>query len=134
MAEPDTTSPQEPHLAVLLARLLHDAQALLLQQLALLRAELGEAAGKLLGGVLMVLAGTAVLVIGGLALLAAVILLLGRLVPLWAASGLTGLIVAAIGTALVLYGRKLLARASIMPRQSLQVLSETGDWLREELT
>ena len=134
MAEPDTTSPQEPHLAVLLARLLHDAQALLLQQLALLRAELGEAAGKLLGGVLMVLAGTAVLVIGGLALLAAVVLLLGRLVPLWAASGLTGLIVAAIGTALVLYGRKLLARASIMPRQSLQVLSETGDWLREELT
>jgi Putative Actinobacterial Holin-X, holin superfamily III len=132
MADPGAAS-QEPRLAALLAQLLHDAQALLLQQLALFRAEIGENAGKLLGGVLVVLAGIAVAVVGGLALLAAVILLLGRLMPLWAASAATGLAVASIGAALVLYGRRLIARASVMPRQSLQSLRETGDWLREEL-
>jgi uncharacterized membrane protein YqjE len=134
MAENDAAPPHEPRLAALLAQLLRDAETLLLQQLALLRAEIGENAGQLLGGALVLLAGLAVALIGGLGLMAAAILLLGLVMPLWAASAVIGLVVVAVGAALVFYGRRLIARATVMPRRSWQALRETGDWLREELT
>ncbi len=134
MADQDTASPHEPGLAALLARLFRESETLLLQQLALLRAETGENARRLIGGVLVLLAGAGVCLVGGLALLAAIILLLGRVLPLWAAAAVVGGVVAALGAALMLYGRRLVARASLVPRQSWQVMRETGDWLREELT
>jgi len=134
MAEEDAAPPHEPGLAALLTKLFRDAETLLLQQLALLRAELGENAVRMIGGFLVLLAGAAVALIGGLALVAAAILLLGRVMPLWAASGLVGVAIIAVGIALILYGRRLIARASLVPRQSWQALRETGDWLREELT
>ncbi len=134
MADQDTASPHEPGLAALLARLFRDSETLLLQQLALVRAEIGENAGRLAGGMAVLLAGIAVCLMGGLALVAALILLLGQVMPLWAAAAAVGLAVAALGAALVLYARRQLARASLVPRQSWQVMRETGDWLKDELT
>lgn len=129
----NTSSSHEPGLARLVKQLFADAETLLLQELALFRAELGENAGKLVGGLLVLLAGVALALIGGLALVAALILLLGRLMPLWLASGIVGIATAAAGGALMLYGRRLVVRASLVPRQSWQSLRETGEWLREEL-
>jgi hypothetical protein len=129
-----TSFPPEPGLTKLLKQLFGEAETLLLQELALVRAEMGENAGKLIGGILVLLAGVAVASIGGLALVAALILLLGQVMPLWSAAGVVGIAVAAIGVALVLYGRRLVARASRVPRRSWQSLRETSEWLREELT
>ncbi len=134
MADQDSAPPHEPGLAALLARLFRESETLLLQQLALLRAEIGENAGKLISGVLVILAGAAISLVGGLALVAAIILLLGRVLPLWGAAAVVGVVILALGGALILYGRRLVARASLVPRQSWQVMRETGDWLREELT
>jgi hypothetical protein len=130
----DTSSPQEPGLAQLLERLFYEAETLVVQELALLRAEMGENASKLIGGILVLLAGVAVASIGGLALVAALILLLGLVMPVWLAAAVVGAAVAVIGVVLVLYGRRLVARASLVPRHSWQSLRETGTWLREELT
>jgi hypothetical protein len=126
--------PPEPGLTQLLKQLFGEAETLLLQELALVRAEMGENAGKLIGGVFVLLAGVAVTSIGGLALVAALILLLGLIMPLWLAAAVIGVAVAAIGAALMLYGRRVVARASLMPRRSWQSLRETSEWLREELT
>jgi hypothetical protein len=134
MAENDTASSREPGLAGLLTRLFRESETLLLQQLALVRAEIGENAGRLAGGVAVLLAGIIVCLMGGLALIAAVILLLSQVMALWAAAAVVGGVVTALGAGLVLYGRRLLARASLVPRQSWQVMRETGDWLRDELT
>ncbi len=134
MAEHDNASPREPGLAALLTRLFRESETLLLQQLALVRAEIGENAGRFAGGVAVLLAGIVLCLIGGLALIAALILLLGKLVPLWAAAALVGAAVTALGAALVLYARRMMARASLVPRQSWQAMRETGDWLRDELT
>jgi hypothetical protein len=65
---------------------------------------------------------------------AALVLLLGLVMPLWLAAASVGIAVVGIGGTLVLYGRRLVARASLVPRQSWQSLRETGEWLREELT
>jgi len=130
----DIPSSPEPGLAPLLKRLFDEAETLLLQEFALVRAEMGENAGKLLGGIVILLAGIAVTSIGGLVLVAALVLLLGLVMPLWAAAAVVGGAVAVIGVALVLYGKRVVARVSLVPRRSWQSLRETSEWLREELT
>jgi hypothetical protein len=130
----DRADPDEHHLATLLARLWRDSETLLSQQLALLGAELGENADRLVLGVLALLVGTAVVLIGGLAIATALILLLGHVMPLWVASALIGVLATAAGAALAFYGRRLVARVSVVPPQSWHALRETVDWLRQELT
>lgn len=131
----DSPSPNEPSpLADLIARLLRDAEALLLQELTLARAEIGETMGRLVGGGVLLLAGIAIGLCGGLALAAALVLLLGEIMPKWLACALVGAFVAALGGALALYGRHLLAKAVLVPRRTLRSLQETGQWMSEELT
>jgi putative superfamily III holin-X len=125
--------PQDATLAALLGQLFRDAETLLLQELALFRAELGENAGRLAGGALFVVAGVAVSLIGGLAVVAALIVLLGAIMPFWLASALVGALFCGSGAALILYGRRLIARATLVPRQTWHSLRETGEWLGEEL-
>jgi hypothetical protein len=127
-------SPHEQGLAQLLGQLFRDAETLLLQELALVRAEIGESAGNAIGGALLALVGVVVSLVGGLAIVAAIILLLGKLLPLWLSSALVGIAALAVGGGLIFWGKRRLARASVVPRQSWQALRETGDWLREELT
>lgn len=131
---PESAASGEPTLAALLSQLFHDAETLLLQELALFRAELGESVGRVLSGGVLMAAGLLALHVGGLSLVAALALLLGYVVPLWLACLLVGLPVAAVGAALVLYGRHMAASATIVPHRSLQAMRETGEWLREELT
>ena len=126
-------SPHEPGLSQLLGQLFRDAETLLLQELALIRAELGESAGNLVGGAFLALAGMAVSLIGGLAIVSAVIIFLGKYLPLWISAGLVGIAALAAGAILILWGKRRLARASAVPRHSWQALRETGDWLKEEL-
>jgi Putative Actinobacterial Holin-X, holin superfamily III len=124
---------QEATLAALLGQLFRDAETLLLQELALFRAELGANAARLATGALVIGSGIAVALIGGLAMVAALVALLGAIMPIWLASALVGLIFCGSGGALILYGRRLIARASLVPRETWRSLRETGEWLGEEL-
>jgi hypothetical protein len=124
---------QEATLAALLGQLFRDAETLLLQELALFRAELGANAARLATGALVITSGIAVALIGGLAMVAALVALLGAIMPIWLASALVGLILCGSGGALILYGRRLIARASLVPRETWRSLRETGEWLGEEL-
>lgn len=125
--------PRSP-IAALLSRLFSEAETLLLQELALFRAELGENAGRMVGGALVVLAGLLALLIGALELVTALTVLLSHVLPLWLSCALVGLVIAAAGALLVLYGRRLVGRATLVPRRTLESLRQTGDWVREELT
>ena len=126
-------APQDARLATLLGQLFRDAETLLLQELALFRAELGANAGRLATGALVIAAGIAVALIGGLALVAALVALLGAVMPLWLAAALVGVVFCGSGGALILYGRRVIARARLVPRETWRSLRETGEWLGEEL-
>jgi len=138
MSDDNTTSSgafsHEPGLGPLLAQLFRDAESLLLQELSLLRAEIGDNAAHLIGGALAILAGLTVCLVGMLALVAAVIMVLGKLMPIWLAACLVGATIVAAGALLALWGRRRLARAKLVPRHTWQSLRETGEWLKEELT
>lgn len=124
---------QDATLATLLGQLFRDAETLLLQELALFRAELGANAARLATGALVIAAGIAVALIGGLALVAALVALLGAIMPIWLAAALVGLVFCGSGAALILYGRHVIARASLVPSETWRSLRETGEWLGEEL-
>jgi hypothetical protein len=133
-AAPEGEKRRESLFVELLSELFREAETLLLQEFALFRAELGENAGRFAGGVLVMLAALLVVLIGAIGLLAAATLLLGQLMPIWLACALMGIMVIAGGVLLGLYGRRLIARAALMPERTLQSLRETGAWIREELT
>jgi uncharacterized membrane protein YqjE len=125
---------RQASLATFLSRLFSDAESLLLQELALFRAELGENAGRLLSGALLALAGVLVVLIGMLGLVAALTIMLSGIIPLWLACALVGLAVGAVGALLLLYARRLMQSASFVPARTLQSLRETRDWMHAELT
>ena len=125
--------PEDASLATLLGQLFRDAETLLLQELALFRAEIGANAGRLATGALIIAAGVAVALIGGLALVAALVALLSAIMPLWLAAALVGVVFCGSGGALILYGRRVIARASLVPRETWRSLRETGEWLGDEL-
>ena len=134
-AESHDSGPQkDPALADLLSRLFHDTEALLLQELALARAEIGENLGQLVVGLALLLAAVAIGFTGALALVAAVILLLGNLMPLWTAFAIVGAAVLGTGAIVAFCGYRLTARSARLPRRTLQSLRDTGAWAREELT
>jgi hypothetical protein len=133
-AAPDSDPHRQSLFVNLLSQLFREAETLLLQEFALLRAELAENAGRFAGGMLVILAGLLTVLIGVVALLAAATLLLGQVLPMWLACAIVGIVVIAIGALLALYGRRLMARAALTPRRTLQSLRETGAWIREELT
>jgi predicted ABC-type sugar transport system permease subunit len=133
-AAPEGERPRESLFVDLLSQLFRDAETLLLQEFALLRAELAENAGRFAGGVLVILAGMLVVLVGTIGIIAAATLLLGSYMPMWLACALVGAVVIALGVLLGLYGRRLVARAMLRPERTLQSLRETGSWIREELT
>jgi Putative Actinobacterial Holin-X, holin superfamily III len=134
LAAPEGQKPRESLLVDLLSQLFRDAETLVLEEFALLRAELAENAGRFARGLFAMLAGLLVALIGAIGLVAAATLLLGQVMPAWLACALVGGIAAIIGLLLALYGRHLVARATLMPDRTVQSLRETGAWIREELT
>lgn len=133
-AAPQGDQREDSLLVNLLSRLFRDAETLLLQELTLFRAEMTENVGDLALGVFIVLAALLTVLIGAIAIMAALTLSLGYLMPMWLACALVGLLVIAAGVLLGLYGRRLIARGTLKPRRTLESLRETGEWLREELT
>jgi hypothetical protein len=132
--QPHDPSRREPLLADLVAQLFKDAETLLLQEFALARAAIGEKFGRGVGGSVLLLAGIVTAFAGGLALIAALVLLLGNVMALWRASALVGIVIFSAGVAVALYGCRRVAQAGLVPRRTWQSLRETGAWAREELT
>jgi len=121
-------------LAALLRALFRDAETLVVQQLALLRAETGESLRDMGTGTLLAIAGVGLALIGGIAVVAALVVLLAAVMPLWLACALVGVVFVLAGGALVWWGRRLVTSASLVPRRTLESLAETAAWAHEELT
>ncbi len=69
---------------------------------------------------------------GVLVLLAALVLGLGTLIPLWVSALLVGALATAVGTMLFTRGFRALGRSDPLPRETIQTLKEDTRWLREQ--
>jgi hypothetical protein len=82
----------------------------------------------------LVAAGGSIAMLGVLALLAALILALGTLIPLWVAALLVGAVVAGVGGALVASGIRAFKGLTVAPRETMQTLEENKRWLKEQVS
>ncbi len=69
---------------------------------------------------------------GLLAILAAVIILLNAVMPLWLAALVVGVVVAIAGYLLVRKGFDALKREDFTPRQTMETLKEDQQWAKDQ--
>jgi Flp pilus assembly protein protease CpaA len=69
---------------------------------------------------------------GLLAVLAAAIILLNAVMPLWVAALVVGLVVAVVGYLLVRRGLDALKREDFAPRQTMETLKEDQQWAKDQ--
>jgi xanthine/uracil permease len=122
----------EPSLGDLFARLASDTSSLVRKEVALARTEMTQKATEVGRDVGILGAGGAIAYAGFLALLAALIVGLDQLMPLWLAALIVGLIVVAVGYVLIQRGMSALKRANLVPEQTIESLKEDAQWAKDQ--
>jgi hypothetical protein len=92
--------------AGLLSRLFGDLAALLRNEFALARAELSTSASRTKAGLASLIGAVSTLLTGALALVAAIILALAKVMELWLAALTVGVVITAVGAVLLNNARK----------------------------
>ena len=119
-------------LGELFAELSRESTTLVRQEIALAKTEMIQKASRVGKDIGFLLVGGAVVYAGFLAIMGAVILLLGALIPWWLAALLVGVIVAGVGYGLVQKGRDALTHEELAPRGTLDELKESAEWAKEQ--
>ncbi len=118
-------------LGELFSELAQKTTTLVRHEVNLAKVEMGEKASRAGKHVGFLAAGGAVAYAGLLAILAAVIILLNDVMPLWLAALLVGL-VAIAGYLLVRKGLDALKREDFTPRQTMETLNEDHKWAKDQ--
>ncbi len=120
-------------LSELFAELARETSTLVRQEVQLARDEVSQQVARVGRNVGALVAGGAVVYAGFLAIIAAVILLLGDLgLPWWLAALLVGVVVAGVGAALVARAITALKQTDLVPRQTVETLREDQEWVKEQ--
>lgn len=122
----------ERSLGDLFAELARETGSLVRQEVALAKTEMTQKAAQVGRDVGVVGVGGAIAYAGFLALVAALILALGQLVPLWLSALIVGLVVAVVGYVVIQTGIGALKRADLAPRETIETLKEDAEWAKEQ--
>ena len=116
----------------LIAELSRETVALVRQEVQLAKAEMSQKASRVGKNVGFLIVGGVVAYTGLLAIVAAVIIVLGGVIPLWLSALGVGLVIAAIGLVLVLKGANTLRQEDPAPQETIETLKEDREWLRDQ--
>ena len=122
----------ERSLGQLFSELAQEMGTLVRQEISLATTEMGHKAARVGRQIGLVALGGAVAYAGFLAIVAAAVLLLAQLMPLWIAALLVGLVVAGIGYVLVQGSLAALRSLDLTPRQTVRTLKEDVEWAKEQ--
>ncbi len=126
--DPIVASLRERGIGALFGDLTRETSRLFRQEVALAKAEISDHVGRIGAGLAMLVAGGVVLFAAVLALLAAAILALAIVLPPWLAALIVAMVVAAMGVALVLIGRRAMTSRNLVPRRTLRTLRDDARW------
>lgn len=122
-------------LGELFAELARETGTLVRQELRLAGTEVSQRVTGVGKEVALLAIGAVIVHAGFLALVAAIILGLGDLgLSWWLAALIVGLVLAAIGYALVGRARSAIKRADILPRHTMETLREDREWVKEQIS
>jgi len=123
----------ERSLGELFAELARETSTLVRQEVALARTEMIQKAAEIGRDSRTIGIGGAIAYAGFLALVAALILGLGQLVPLWLSALIVGLVVAGVGYAVLQRGVTALKRANLAPKETIETLKEDAEWAKDQM-
>ena len=119
-------------LGELFSELANETTMLVRQEIQLARTEMTQKATRAGKDVGMIGAGGALAYAGLLALIAALIIGLGELIPLWLSALIVGLVVVGVGYMLIQRGLTALKQIDPKPQQTIQTLQEDKEWVKEQ--
>jgi hypothetical protein len=124
-----------PELTTLVKEIVHDSEALVGQQLRLLRSELREEWVNAQEAALLLGAGAGLVATGGLFSSLALVHALHKAtrLSLWACYGLVGGMLGVAGAGLLAAGRERAAGVRLPPPQTMEALRENLEWLKEQV-
>lgn len=126
-----TQSGDESSIGELLAQLSQETAELVRREVRLAETEMIQKAYRAGKNAGFLAAGGALAYAGLLAVVAGMIMLLGRTRRPWLSAFLVGLSVAGAGSLLALKGLEALRREGVAPRETVETLEENREWLRD---
>jgi Putative Actinobacterial Holin-X, holin superfamily III len=103
------------------------------QEVALAKVEVSQKAKHVGRNVGYLVIGGAVAYAALLAIIAAVIMLLARVIPNWGATLLVGVVVAGVGWLLIGKALAALQETDMTPRQTVETLKEDATWMKQQI-
>jgi hypothetical protein len=125
---------QEKSLGDLFSELSTQTGELMRQEVALARVEMTQKAVKAGKDVGFLVVGGAVAYAAALAVIAAMIILLGQFIPVWLSALVIGLVVGVAAYFLISSALASLKRMDPAPRNTIETLKEDAAWLKKEMT
>jgi uncharacterized membrane protein YqjE len=116
----------------LIAELSRETVTLVRNEIQLAKAEMSQKASRVGKNVGFLVVGGLVAYTGLLALVAAVILVLGLVIPYWLSAAIVGLVIVAVGAILVVKGANALRQEDPAPRETVETLKEDKEWLKDQ--
>jgi hypothetical protein len=110
-----------------------DMSNLVRQEVALAKLEVTQKAKYLGRNVGYLVVGGAVAYAGMLAVIAAIIMLLDRVMPAWGAALLVGVVVAVIAWLMIGKALAALQQADLTPRETVETLKEDATWMKQQI-
>jgi|SoiMethySBSTD1v2_1073268.scaffolds.fasta_scaffold37911_4 hypothetical protein len=133
MNEQRSTDLENKPLGDLFGDLASEMSNLVRQEVALARVEISQKAKYAGRNIGYLVVGGAVAYAALLAVLAAVIMLLDKVMPAWGAALLVGVVVAAIGWLLVGKAMSALQQMEVTPRETVETLKEDAAWMKQQI-
>ena len=103
------------------------------QEVALAKVEVSQKAKYVGRNVAYLVVGGAVAYAALLAVIAAIILLLDKVMPNWGAALLVGVLVGGIGWLLIGKALSALQEADVTPRETVETLKEDATWMKQQI-
>ncbi len=125
---------EERPLGELFSDLVHETTTLVRNEVALARVEMTQKATKVGRNVGSLVVGGAIGYAGMLAIFAAVILLLDRVMPAWLAALIVGVVVAVVSWVLISKALTALRSMDLKPQETVESLKEDAQWIREQVS
>ena len=110
-----------------------DMSNLVRQEVTLAKVEITQKAKYVGRNVGYLVVGGAVAYAALLAILAAIIMLLARVMPHWGATLIVGVVVGAIGWMLIGKAMMALQQADLTPRETVETLKEDATWMKQQI-
>lgn len=129
----DPAAQSEASVSQLLGSLATETGSLVRQELQLATTEVGEKAKNAAADVAIVAAAGALFHAGLLALVFAVVVGLGTLVPMWISALIIGVVGMGSGYALVRRGLESLRGLDLVPQQALNAVRQDKVWMKEQV-